>query len=971
MTIALAEIGSLLEEEGTLLEAGSHRPFLLEGEWAWWVREGHVDLFAVPGRDGEPAGARTHRARAGAGALLLAAHPGGPDERTGLLAVGAMGTTVARVPLSRVRALLDDPATAEQAGDLLEGWAALLCQGLPGAVPPADARECVPGDGAEGPSATLPEPFGWVRVDAGRALLLGREDAALEAEGAPLPLSRRAWLRLPAGARVSVLPRPDAGAAWAGVLRLHALALATIAHGVREAEAAGRERLRRRAEVRAGAYHEAHGRLAATLEPTGRVRLRVRPREESRPDHLLAAARLVGEAMGVEVRRPPEGERGAAPRDALASIARASRIRTRPVLLREGWWREDAGPLLARREERDSPVALLPAPRGGYLLCDPAARTEERVTEEVARTVAPQAHAFYRPFPDRPLRIPDVVRFALRGCGRDAGMVLGMGAAAGVLSLVTPIATGILFNDVIPGADRLQLVQLTAILLSIAVATLLLRTAGAVALVRLDGKMGGATQAAVWDRLLALPMPFFRPYSAGNLAVRAMGVDAIRQALSGATVSAVVGGVFSLFHLGLLVYYGGRLAWWATGLVALSVAAAVLASRLQAPHERDVASRQAKLSGAVLQFLTGIAKLRVAGAEPQAFAAWARGMSEQRRSQFRSRSVANGLTAFNAGFPVLAYVVLYAAAVPLLTGEAPTMRTGDFLAFMTSFAACLTGMMGAATALLSTVNVLPLYEQARPILETSPEVDTAKADPGTLAGDIEVQHVTFRYRADGPPVLRDVTLRVRPGEFVAFVGPSGSGKSTLLRLLLGFETPEAGAVYYDGQELAGLDAQAVRRQIGVVLQNGRLMAGDIFTNIAGSSSATLDDAWEAARMAGLDDDIRAMPMGMHTVVSEGAATLSGGQRQRLLIARAIVQRPRMLFFDEATSALDNRTQAIVSQSLDRLQATRIVVAHRLSTIRNADRIYVVDGGRIAQAGTYDELMAQPGLFRELASRQLV
>ncbi|HEU4454372.1 MAG TPA: ATP-binding cassette domain-containing protein, partial [Longimicrobium sp.] len=307
---------------------------------------------------------------------------------------------------------------------------------------------------------------------------------------------------------------------------------------------------------------------------------------------------------------------------------------------------------------------------------------------------------------------------------------------------------------------------------------------------------------------------------------------------------------------------------------------------------------------------------------------------------------------------------------PLITRQENPLRTGDFMAFMSSFTTCLMGMLAAAAALMGALTVVPMYEQARPILETLPEVDTAKADPGVLTGAIDIERVTFRYTEDGPPILRDLTMRIKPGEFVAFVGPSGSGKSTLLRLLLGFEKPESGGVYYDGRELAGLDAQAVRRQIGVVLQNGRLMSGDLFTNIAGSSPATMEDAWEAARMAGFDEDIKAMPMGMHTVINEGASTLSGGQRQRLMIARAIVQRPRILFFDEATSALDNRTQAIVTESLDRLNATRIVIAHRLSTILHADRIFVIKAGRIVQTGTYAELIEQEGLFAELAKRQL-
>jgi len=271
---------------------------------------------------------------------------------------------------------------------------------------------------------------------------------------------------------------------------------------------------------------------------------------------------------------------------------------------------------------------------------------------------------------------------------------------------------------------------------------------------------------------------------------------------------------------------------------------------------------------------------------------------------------------------------------------------------------------------MKVLTVIPLYEHAKPILQTMPEVDSAKSDPGVLSGEIEVHHAVFRYQQDGPPVLRDVSIHIKPGEFVAFVGPSGSGKSTLLRILLGFETLESGAVYYDGQELGGLNIQAVRRQIGVVLQSGRLTSGDIFTNIVGAAALGIDDAWEAAEMAGLAADVKAMPMGMHTVVSEGGTTLSGGQRQRLLIARALVQRPRILFFDEATSALDNRTQAIVSDSLARLNATRVVIAHRLSTIVHADCIYVVDAGRIVQAGTYEQLMAQEGRFAQLATREM-
>jgi ATP-binding cassette subfamily C protein len=297
------------------------------------------------------------------------------------------------------------------------------------------------------------------------------------------------------------------------------------------------------------------------------------------------------------------------------------------------------------------------------------------------------------------------------------------------------------------------------------------------------------------------------------------------------------------------------------------------------------------------------------------------------------------------------------------------LSTGDFIGFSAAFGGFFAGLVGLANAALGIVNLVPVYERARPILQATPEADEGKGHPGELQGGIEVANVSFCY-GDGPDILKGVSFSVRPGGYIALVGPSGSGKSTLLRLLLGFEKPTEGSIYYDSMDVAKIDIQALRRQIGVVLQNGRLIPGDIFTNIVGTGTLTLEDAWEAARMVGLDADLEEMPMGMHTVIGEGTSTLSGGQRQRILIARAIVHRPRILFFDEATSALDNRTQAIVTRSLEQLKVTRIVIAHRLSTIINADRIVVIADGRVAQIGNYEKLIAEPGLFAELAKRQI-
>jgi NHLM bacteriocin system ABC transporter ATP-binding protein len=652
------------------------------------------------------------------------------------------------------------------------------------------------------------------------------------------------------------------------------------------------------------------------------------------------------------------------------ALGQAFRVRVRRVALREGWWRGDAGPLLGHTAEGEHPVALIPVPGGGYEAWNPLDRSGRKVNDAVAAELGPFAWSLYRPFPAGKLGAAALLRFGVQGNGRDLATAGMAAAAVAVLGLFTPIATGILYDSIIPGAERGQLVQLACVLMVCALGVGCFQVVRGIALLRLETRIGTALQAALWDRLLALPLPFFRNYSAGDLAVRAMGIEEIRRTLSGAAVTALVGGLFSLTNLGLLLHYDLVLGGLAAVMVAFAFCASLVAAWLQLRLTRETLAVRARSSGMVLQLLSGIAKLKVVGAEVRAFGVWAKLFGEQRRLRFRTRTLGGRLVVFNAVFPVLCTMILFDAILGR-AGTPDALTTGQFLAFVAAFNLCLAATLSTSNTLINTLGVVPMYEQLKPILETPPEVSAGKHPPGELSGAIELQHVHFRYNADGPAVLHDVSVRIHPGEFVAFVGPSGSGKSTLFRLLLGFETPEQGSIYYDGQELSGLDIQAVRRQIGVVLQQGRLMAGDLFTNIVGSSLATQDDAWEAARMAGFDEDIRQMPMGMHTVLNEGGSTLSGGQRQRLMIARALVNRPRILLFDEATSALDNRSQDIVTQSLARLQTTRVVIAHRLSTIVNADQIHVVQAGRIVESGTCAELLARGGVFAEMARRQLV
>jgi ABC-type bacteriocin/lantibiotic exporter with double-glycine peptidase domain len=391
-------------------------------------------------------------------------------------------------------------------------------------------------------------------------------------------------------------------------------------------------------------------------------------------------------------------------------------------------------------------------------------------------------------------------------------------------------------------------------------------------------------------------------------------------------------------------------------------------------YSRDETRLRGQIASLVLQLIAGVAKVRVAAAENHAFRVWAQKFSMQKRIGFAIGQITNVVATFSASFPVLSSLGIFGALYYFQStakpGEPPPFTTGEFIAFNAAFMSFVTAMQSLADASLSLLKAVPIYERIKPILDTKPETDESKAHPGKLKGEISVSHVHFRYHEDGPYILKDVSFTIRPGEFIAFVGSSGCGKSTLMRLLLGFEKPGIGSIYYDGQDLSSLDTRSVRQQLGVVLQESRVLPTDIYRNIVGTTSHTMDEAWEAAEMAGLAEDVRQMPMGMHTVVSEGGGTFSGGQRQRLLIARALVNKPRIIYFDEATSALDNRTQALVTQSMDRMDSTRIVIAHRLSTIVNADRIFYLDQGQIREEGSYDELMARNGLFAELAKRQI-
>ncbi|MEV6567786.1 NHLP bacteriocin export ABC transporter permease/ATPase subunit [Streptomyces kronopolitis] len=683
-------------------------------------------------------------------------------------------------------------------------------------------------------------------------------------------------------------------------------------------------------------------------------------------DATFAVCRTVAEAAGMTLTEPPKG---GAVNDRISPVERiavSSRVRTRAVRLQGRWWRTNTGPLVGHRAKSGAPVALLWR-RGRYEAVNPASGMRMRIGKDNAEELEARAVMFYRPLPERPMTMWRLMRFSLRGTRTDVRNLALGGLVTVALGALVPLATGRVLGVYVPSAQRSLIVQVALAVVVTSVVSAAFMLLQNLTVLRMEGRIESALQPAVWDRLLRLPTKFFTERSTGELASAAMGISSIRRVLSGVGPVAVQSLTIGAMNLVMLLCFSVPLALAAIAML-LVIGAVFLAMGLwELRWQRRLVKLGNKLNNQAFQTLRGLPKLRVAAAESFAYAAWAREFAHTRELQQRAGRIKNLTTVLNAVYLPLCSLIMFM----LLAGPARgSMSAGSFLTFNTSVTMLLTSVTQITGAFVQTAAALPMFEQVKPVLDEKPEVRGASAQPGALTGAIEAKKLSFRYTDDGPLVLDDVSLRIRPGEFVAVVGPSGCGKSTLLRLLIGFDKPTSGSVLYDGQDLSALDQAAVRRQCGVVLQNAQPLTGSLLDCICGAEAFTQEEAWAAAEMAGLAEDIKRMPMGLHTMISGGAA-ISGGQRQRLMIAQALVRRPRMLFFDEATSALDNETQRIVSDSTRKLSASRLVIAHRLTTVMDADRVIVMADGRIVEQGPPAELLADTsGALHDLVRRQL-
>lgn len=949
----------------------------------WRVETGTLALFAVSFQEGKPNGRRRYLFSVKAGELLFAPPPLAcldtsiNREIYYLLAVALDATTMECLSADDFKhALMASPQTTLP---LMEHWLEHLGTTFAGIAAPRSLTPISQHGILDVGEVFQPRQgsIAWVQLWQGRANLSGIAELDLTSEIGRIPLPSHLWLQARDVVEVDVCSAEtidDGRVFWTGLIALQALVLKGVAQLEQQLQQQERGQFHARQQLDRQLLNETHSEFARLFEvPQPQKRDRDAGLATPPLTHdaaLLVATGAVGRSLGITICPPLSAEDQRRVKEPLEAIARASRIRLRRVTLRDDWWQKDNGALLAYTLEGQRPVALLPLSHTRYEIGDPLKQTRQPCTPALAETLSPTAYTFYRPLPET-LKPIALLQFALRGHLKELWMILLAGIAATLVGMVTPHATAILVDQAIPNADRSLLVQIGLGLFATAIGATLFQLTQGFAIQRLETFADASTQAAVWDRLLNLKVSFFRQYAIGDLSARVSAVSQIRQKLSATLLKSLFSSVFSLLNLGLLFYYSPPLALVATLVALVNVAVTVTSGILTLRQCRPLLDQQGKLFGTMVQLINGVAKFRLAGAEKRAFAHWGRQYRHQLKLMLATQGIEDNLAVINQLLSALTPVVLFAFATLLIQQVQPGngLSTGTFLAFNTAFGTFISGATSLSTTGVDVLQILPLWERAQPILQAVPEIDAEKTDPGRLSGRLAIDHVVFRYRQEGALILDDVSIHAEPGEFIALVGPSGSGKSTLLRLLLGFDVPESGTVSFDGQDLAGLDLNAVRRQFGVVLQHSRLMAGSIFENIAGSALISMDEAWEAAKMAGFAADVEAMPMGLHTMVSEGGSNLSGGQRQRLLIARALALRPRLLLFDEATSALDNRTQAIVSESLDRLRVTRLVVAHRLSTIRNADRIYVLQNGRLMQQGNYDELAQQPGLFRQLMQRQ--
>ena len=651
--------------------------------------------------------------------------------------------------------------------------------------------------------------------------------------------------------------------------------------------------------------------------------------------------------------------------DQLEYVLRPTGLMTREVELEEGWQNDAYGPMLGYLKEAGTAVALLPGTIYGYYFKDPATGKRTRITRKTTRLFSREALCFYQPLPMKKLGIPDLLKYMKNSITHGDLVVIVLATlAVQLVGMIEPRVYSLVTGKILEGHNMNLMAGVGVFLLTSAFAAQLIGLVRSLLMQRINTKTSQAVQASVMMRILSLPVSFFRRYSSGELSSRAGSVNSLCSMMLNNILSIGLSSLLSLLYVAQIFSFAPALVWPSLLIILATVVMSLAVSFVQIGISRKRMKLSAEEQGMSYAVINGIQKIRLSGSEKRVFARWGRLYAKGAQLEYNPPLFLKINTVITTAISLIGTIVLYYLAIQTNVG------VSQYYAFTAAYGRVMGAFSALAGIAVSVASIRPVLEMAEPILKAEPEVAADTQPVDRVTGHIEMSHVSFRYEETTPYVLNDLSLDIKAGEYVAIVGRTGCGKSTLVRLLLGFEKPEKGGIFYDRHDLNSIDPRSLRKHIGVVSQNGQLFQGDIFSNITISApDLTLDEAWEAAEMAGIAQDIRDMPMGMQTLISEGQGGISGGQKQRLMIARAVAPKPSILIFDEATSALDNKTQKQVSGALDKLNCTRIVIAHRLSTIRNCDRILVMDKGTIIEEGTYDDLIAQNGHFAELVARQ--